>query len=73
MSQSSIPCSRTPNYGVWAVKMKVLLRSFGLWPTLEGTAEFDQGRDDGALAVLSQSVPDSVMMTVAHRETAHDA
>ena len=44
-----------------------------MWPTLEGTGEFNQSRDDEAFAALSQSVPDSVMMAVAECTTAHEA
>jgi hypothetical protein len=61
------------NYSLWAVKMKVLLRPLGVWSALEGTGEFDQDRDDGVFAALSQSVPDSVMMAIAECPTASEA
>ena len=67
------PMLNDSNYGLWAVKMRVLLRPFGVWSALEGTIEFDQGKDDEAFAALSQSVLDAVMMAVANCETAHDA
>ena len=67
------PILNDSNYGMWAVKMRVLLRLFGVWSALEGTAEFDQGKDDEAFAALSQSVPDAVMMAVANCEIAHAA
>ena len=35
------PMLNDSNYGLWAVKMRVLLRTFGVWSALEGTAEFD--------------------------------
>ena len=67
------PLLNDSNYGLWAVKMRVLLCPFGVWSALEGTAEFDQGKDAEAFAALSQSVPDAVMMAVANCETAHEA
>ena len=67
------PMLTDSNYGLWAVKMKIALRPFGMWPTLEGMGEFNQSRDDEAFAALSQSVPDSVMMAVAESTTAHEA
>ena len=67
------PMLNDSNYDLWAVKMRVLLRPFGVWSALEGTAEFDQGKDDEAFAALSQPVPVAVMMAVANYETAHEA
>lgn len=67
------PMLTDSNYGLWAAKMKILLRPYGVWPALEGTGEFNQSRDDEAFAALSQSVPDSVMMAVAECTTAHEA
>ena len=44
------PMLTDSNYGLWAAKMKILLRPYGVWPALEGTGEFNQSRDDEAFA-----------------------
>lgn len=61
------------NYGVWAVKMKILLRSLGCWSAIEGKGNYDQARDEDAFTALSQSLPDAMVMAIAEDETAAQA
>ncbi|KAM0925571.1 hypothetical protein ACQ4PT_004106 [Festuca glaucescens] len=60
------------NYGVWAVKMKIILRQLRVWHAITDD-EVDDEVDEGAMAVIAQSVPDSVPMTLAEFETAREA
>jgi hypothetical protein len=41
------------NYGVWSVKMRIIMRTLGCWSAIEGKAEFDQARDEDAFTALS--------------------
>jgi hypothetical protein len=58
------------NYGLWAVKMKLILRSLRCWSVVEEKGEFEPAKDDYAFAALSQSVPDSMVMALTEYETA---
>jgi hypothetical protein len=61
------------NYSLWAVKMKIIMRPLGVWSAVEGDGEYDEQKDEGAFAAISQSVPDSVMMAIAEYDTAREA
>ncbi|KAG6756940.1 hypothetical protein POTOM_037239 [Populus tomentosa] len=60
------------NYDIWAVKMKIILRSLGVWSAIEG-ADTDDDKDQGAMVAISQAVPDDVMMAIAEKQTAKEA
>jgi starvation-inducible outer membrane lipoprotein len=32
------------NYGVWAVKMKIIMRTLGCWSAIDGKGDYDQAR-----------------------------
>ncbi|KAF9676495.1 hypothetical protein SADUNF_Sadunf08G0007900 [Salix dunnii] len=51
------PMLSETNYGIWAVKMKIILRSLGVWSVIEG-ADTDDDKDQGAMVAISQAVPD---------------
>ncbi|CAM0913149.1 unnamed protein product [Alopecurus aequalis] len=61
------------NYGVWAVKMRIIMRTLGCWSAVDGKGEYDQARDEDAFTALSQSLPDSMVMAIAEFETAAEA
>jgi hypothetical protein len=61
------------NYGLWAVKMKIILRSLRCWSAIEGKGDLDPAKDEDAFAALSQSVPDSMVMALAEYDTAAEA
>jgi hypothetical protein len=46
------------NYGVWAVKMKIIMRTLGCWSAIDGKGAHDQSKDEDAFAALSQSLPE---------------
>ena len=60
------------NYGVWAVKMKIILRTLRVWKAITDD-DVDEECDEGAMTAIAQSVPDSVLMTLAEFETAREA
>uniref|UniRef100_A0ACD5Y6T1 Uncharacterized protein n=1 Tax=Avena sativa TaxID=4498 RepID=A0ACD5Y6T1_AVESA len=67
------PMLTETNYNLWAVKMKIIMRTLGVWSAVKGDGEYDELKDEGAFAAISQSVPDSVMMAIAEYETAREA
>jgi hypothetical protein len=60
-------------YMVWSAKMKFILRNLRVWKAVEGDDAVDEEVDEGAMAALSQSVPDSMVMTLANYATAKEA
>ena len=67
------PMLTDTNYVVWATKMKFILRNLRVWKAIKGDGAVDDEVDEGAMAALSQSVPDSMVMTLANYETARNA
>jgi transposase InsO family protein len=66
------PMLSDTNYGLWAVKMKILLRALGVWEAVECEGEADKEKDQGAIAAISQAVSDSTIMAIAEKETAKE-
>jgi hypothetical protein len=61
------PMLNNTNYGLWVVKMKIILRTLGVWEAVYGNALIEEDKDHGALAAISQAVPDPVMMELRRR------
>ncbi|KAJ4783327.1 hypothetical protein LUZ62_034573 [Rhynchospora pubera] len=67
------PMLNDANYGLWSVKMKMILRGLGVWEAVEGNESVEEEKDQGALAAISQAVSDAVIMTIAEKESAKEA
>ncbi|KAJ4749711.1 hypothetical protein LUZ62_084116, partial [Rhynchospora pubera] len=67
------PMLNHENYGLWAIKMKIIMRSLCVWEAIDGSASVDEEKDHGAMAAISQAVPDDVMMAIAEKKTANEA
>ena len=68
---SSIKCSilSTTNYTVWAIKMKILLKVYKVWDTIESEGG-DNVKKNMAMALLIQSIPESLVLQVGELDTA---
>ena len=53
--------------------MRIILRSLGVWVAIKGDAQIDEEKDQGALAAISQAIPDDIMMSIAEKETTKEA
>jgi hypothetical protein len=60
------------NYGVWSVKLKIILRQLRVWQAITDDEVHDEC-DEGSMAAIAQSMPDSVLMLLAGFETAREA
>ncbi|XP_013594389.1 PREDICTED: uncharacterized protein PHLOEM PROTEIN 2-LIKE A7-like [Brassica oleracea var. oleracea] len=62
---SSIKCPilSSTNYTVWAIKMKILLKVHKAWDIIETGGEDDE-RNNMALDLLVQSIPESLVLQV---------
>ena len=52
--------------------MKIILKPMGVWSAITGE-DVDEAKDLGAMAAISQSVPDDVMMSIVEYESAKEA
>jgi hypothetical protein len=53
--------------------MRIIMRTLGCWSAVEGNGDFDQAKDEDAFTVLSQSLPDAMVMAIAEYKTAQEA
>ena len=69
---SSIKCPilNATNYTVWALRMRILLRVHKVWEIVETEAEDDEKKNDMAMALLFQSIPESLILQVGELSTA---
>lgn len=70
-SSSSIKCPMlsSSNYTVWAIRMRILLRVHKVWDIIE-TPTDDGEKNDMAIALLFQSIPESLILQVGALDTA---
>lgn len=60
------PMLSSTNYTVWSMRMKVLLRVHEVWDTIEPGSD-DQKKNDVAIALLFQSVPETLILQVGEQ------
>uniref|UniRef100_A0A0E0JJ29 DUF4219 domain-containing protein n=1 Tax=Oryza punctata TaxID=4537 RepID=A0A0E0JJ29_ORYPU len=64
------PVLSDTNYGMWAIKMKIILRHLGIWAEVVGEgSSAGEEKDIEALTAISQAVSDAVMMAIANKDT----
>ncbi|KAG7598736.1 Integrase catalytic core [Arabidopsis suecica] len=71
VSSTSIQCPmlNSSNYTVWAIRMKSCLRVHKAWDII-GTETTDVDKNDIALALLFQSIPESLVLQLGELSTA---
>lgn len=71
MGSSSIKCPmlNSTNYTVWTIKMKILLKVHKVWDIIE-TEKQDDERNNMAMALLVQSIPETLVLQVGELDTA---
>lgn len=62
------PILNATNYTVWSMRMKVLLKIYKVWETIEPGAE-DQDKNNIAIGLLFQSIPESLILQIGEQET----
>lgn len=71
---SSIKCPilSSSNYTVWTIKMKILLKLHKVWDIIETDTveEADDEKNNMAMALLVQSIPEAVVLQVGELDTA---
>lgn len=68
---SSIKCPilSSTNYTVWAMRMKILLKVHKVWDIIE-TEAVDDEKNNMAMALLFQSVPEAFVLQVGELDSA---
>ncbi|XP_015697987.1 uncharacterized protein LOC102705297 [Oryza brachyantha] len=67
------PILSDTNYGLWAVKMKLILHHLSAWVAVTGEgSSASEEKDTEALVAISQAVPDAAMMAIADKDTAKE-
>ncbi|XP_076894174.1 uncharacterized protein LOC143546377 [Bidens hawaiensis] len=68
---SSVQCPMltATNYTVWAMGIKVVLRVHKVWDTINSGVP-DEHKNDMAMALLFQSIPETLIMQIGDQETA---
>lgn len=62
------PILKATNYTVWSMRMKVLLKIYMVWETIEPGTE-DQDKNNIAIGLLLQSIPESLILQIGEQET----
>ncbi|KAG7570069.1 Glycosyltransferase 61 [Arabidopsis thaliana x Arabidopsis arenosa] len=68
---SSIKCPMltSTNYTVWAMKMRIALRAHKVWDVI-ATDVMDDDKNDIAIALLVQSIPEALVLQIGELDTA---
>lgn len=70
------PMLTKTNYTVWAMKIRVFMQAHGVWEAVEPKdpkAVVEDKVDKRALAMIYQSIPEDLLLTLAERKTAKEA
>ena len=62
------PILNATNYTVWSMRMKVLLKIYKVWETIEPGME-DIDKNNIAIGLLFQAIPESMILQVGEQET----
>ena len=69
LSSIKCPMLSTTNYTVWAMRMKITLRVHKVWEAIEAE-QVNTEKNDVALALLFQSIPENLILQVGELENA---
>lgn len=69
-TQAPIQCPMltATNYTVWSMRMKVLMKIYNVWDTIEPGTD-DQDKNNIAIGLLLQSIPESLILQIGDQET----
>ena len=62
------PILNATNYTVWSMRMKVLLKIYKVWETIEPGIK-DPDKNNIAIGLLFQAIPESMILQVGEQET----
>lgn len=73
MTPSSVQCPMltATNYTVWSIRMKITLRLYDAWDTID-PGSTDQKKNVTAIALLFQSIPETLILQVGELTTSKE-
>ncbi|KAD3640707.1 hypothetical protein E3N88_29930 [Mikania micrantha] len=66
------PILTATNYPVWSLRIKAIFRAHRIWEAIEPGKNVDPRKDNSAVAYLYQSLPEDLVLQIAHCEHAKD-
>lgn len=72
----SYPMLSRTNYTTWSMKMRVIMQAHGVWDAVEPSdpkIAADERADKVALAMMYQSIPEEMLLSLAEKKKAKDA
>lgn len=63
------PMLTATNYMVWSMRMKVILRIHKSWEIIDPGTTTNQDKDDLAMGLLYQSIPESLIIQIGEQDT----
>ena len=70
LSTFSCPMLNSANYTVWAIRIKVLLKLHNVWEIIEEEESTNAEKNNMAIALLFQSIPETLILQVGELDTA---
>ncbi|XP_013608145.1 PREDICTED: uncharacterized protein LOC106314885 [Brassica oleracea var. oleracea] len=62
------PMLSSTNYTVWSMRMKVMLRLYEVWDTIDPGSN-DAKKNNMAIALIFQSVPEALILQIGEHDT----
>ena len=62
------PMLTSTNYTVWSMRMKVMLRLYEVWDTIDPGSN-DAKKNNMAIALIFQSVPEALILQIGEHDT----
>ena len=62
------PMLTSTNYTVWSMRMKVMLRLYEVWDTIDPGSD-DAKKNNMAIALIFQSVPEALILQIGEHDT----
>ncbi|XP_017256849.1 uncharacterized protein LOC108226405 [Daucus carota subsp. sativus] len=72
----SYPMLTRSNYTAWSLKMKAFMQAQGVWSAVEPNdpnIQVEEKKDNVAMAMIYQGIPDDVLLALAEKQTAKEA
>ncbi|XP_076918539.1 uncharacterized protein LOC143579006 [Bidens hawaiensis] len=68
------PVLNSTNYTIWAIKIRSIFNVHGIWEAIEPKegSEFDEKKDNTAIALLFQAIPENTVLQIANFTSAKE-
>lgn len=66
------PTLTKTNYATWAIRMKVYMKAQKAWEAIVSEEDVDDRKDQVALAIIYQAIPEEMLYMISDKETAKE-